>query len=95
MIGLPSASSSFRVAYRDVLSAANRTPFRWNVNSGSAGRGDSFASATSMRPAVHPAKIAAASCRRWGAAFKNVVCRPMKSRDFQTAFANVLLKRIA
>jgi hypothetical protein len=37
---------------------------RWNVNSGSAGRGDSFASATHIRPALYPAKIAAASCRR-------------------------------
>ena len=37
---------------------------RWNVNSGSAGRGTSSPSATSIRPAVHPAKIAAASCRR-------------------------------
>ena len=64
MPAVPSASSSFPVANRDILSAANRIPSRWNVHSGSAGRGDSFASATSIRPAVHPAKIAAASCRR-------------------------------
>ena len=39
MIGLPSASSSFRVANPDVLSAARRTPFRWNINRGSAATG--------------------------------------------------------
>ena len=50
MPAVPSASSSFRVANRDVLSAASRTPSRWNVHSGSAGRGDSFPSATSIRP---------------------------------------------
>ena len=38
MIGLPSASGSFRVANGDVLSAASRSPSRWSVNSGSAGR---------------------------------------------------------
>ena len=52
------------LANRDVLSATSRTTSRWNANSGSAGRGDSIASETRIRPAVHPAKITAASCRR-------------------------------
>ncbi len=34
------------------LSTASRTPLHWTVNSGSAERGNSFASATSILPAV-------------------------------------------
>jgi hypothetical protein len=52
MPAVPSASGSFPVANRDILSAANRTPSRWNVNSRSAANVYRFPSVTSIVSAV-------------------------------------------